>query len=405
MDSRQQHIRRTDPMRRRRSPRPQTEAVSGNVSTFDIFDIAEEVVRRSDREHPADAVLRERLRSARGISRVEAAEISRLVFTFYRWRGWLANEKGTRRRMERALEFAHRFQENPFSLPVESLRSKAVPEWTAGEVQASDEWFRSLQREPVLWLRARPGQGRTLAKKLGKARQRDLPDAVLYEGTDDLFRTSEFHEGEFEVQDISSQAVGHLCAPQPGETWWDACAGEGGKTLHLSDLMQNKGLIWASDRAEWRLQRLKRRAARAKVFNYRAVSWDGGPRLPTKTVFDGVLVDAPCSGVGTWQRNPHARWTTTELDVKELAAIQKQLLSNAAQSVKPGGKLIYSVCTLTRSETVGVVEVFEREHQGFEAMAMANPLAPDLPASSRLWLWPQNCGGNGMFIAAWRRVA
>jgi 16S rRNA (cytosine967-C5)-methyltransferase len=69
-------------------------------------------------------------------------------------------------------------------------------------------------------------------------------------------------------------------------------------------------LIWASDRAVWRLSNLKRRAARAGVFNYRAVVWDGGPRPPTKTEFDGVLVDAPCSGIGTWQRNPHARWTS-----------------------------------------------------------------------------------------------
>ncbi|MGC8000561.1 hypothetical protein ACP3XN_24520, partial [Salmonella enterica] len=83
--------------------------------------------------------------------------------------------------------------------------------------------------------------------------------------------------------------------------------------------MENSGLIWASDRAAWRLQKLKRRTARAKVFNYRVAMWDGGVKLPTKTKFDGVLVDAPCSGLGTWQRNPHARWTTTPGDVAELA--------------------------------------------------------------------------------------
>src|SRR6185503_9755757 len=132
---------------------------------------------------------------------------------------------------------------------------------------------------------------------------------------------------------------------------WDACAGGGGKTLHLSDLMENRGLIWASDREEWRLKKLKQRAARAKAFNYRAALWDGGAKLPTKTKFDGVLVDAPCGGIGTWQRNPHARWTTTAEDVEELSEVQGLLLANVAPSVKPGGKLIYSVCTLTRSET------------------------------------------------------
>ena len=201
--------------------------------------------------------------------------------------------------------------------------------------------MRALQTEPRLWLRARRGQGRALAEKLGDCRafgEGPLADTLEYRGRSDLFRTTEFHAGEFELQDISSQAVGLICAPRPGENWWDACAGEGGKTLHLSDLMENQGLIWASDRAGVASGEAKRRAARARVFNYRAVAWDGGPRLPTKTKFDGVLVDAPCSGIGTWQRNPHARWTTTAQDVKELSEVQTQMLLNAAAGVKPGGK-------------------------------------------------------------------
>src|SRR6185503_8199501 len=112
-----------------------------------------------------------------------------------------------------------------------------------------------------------------------------LGDTLEYRGREDLFRMREFHAGAFEVQDISSQIVGLTCAPEPGETWWDACAGEGGKLLHLSDLMQNKGLIWASDRVEWRLKRLKLRAGRAKAFNYRSAIWDGGAKPPTKTRF------------------------------------------------------------------------------------------------------------------------
>ena len=234
-----------------------------------------------------------------------------------------------------------------------------------------------------------------------------MPNAVEYFGDEDLFKRPEFHAGEFEIQDIASQAVGWLCAPQPGETWWDACAGEGGKLLHLSDLMKNKGLIWASDRAEWRLKRLKRRTARAKVFNYRAVLWDGGPKLPTKTKFDGVLMDAPCSGVGTWQRNPHARWTTSLQDVQELAVLQQRLLAHAAASVKPGGKLVYAVCTLTRAETEETVRQFNETQREFEPMIL-----PELHIRGRilanaatLTIWPQDMGGNGMFIAAWRRRA
>ena len=118
-----------------------------------------------------------------------------------------------------------------------------------------------------------------------------------------------------------------------------------------------------------------------------------------------MLVDAPCSGVGTWQRNPHARWTTTLTDVQELAVVQRDLLTRAAAALKPGGRLIYSVCTLTRSETMGVVEEFEKACPDFQPMPLTNPFLPAAPAQPRLSLWPQEGGGNGMFIAAWQRPA
>jgi 16S rRNA (cytosine967-C5)-methyltransferase len=218
-----------------------------------------------------------------------------------------------------------------------------------------------------------------------------------------LFRTEAFHQGRFEIQDICSQAVGLVCQPKPGETWWDACAGEGGKTLHLSDLMLNKGLIWATDPATWRLQSLQRRAARAGIFNYRAVHWRITDTSPTKNRYDGVLVDAPCSGIGTWQRNPHARWTTTANDVRELARIQIRLLTMGAKSLKPGGKLVYSVCTLTNEETDMVADSLSEQIDGLEILRVSNPFEPDQAPVSKLRLWPQQTGGNGMFIAAWRR--
>jgi 16S rRNA (cytosine967-C5)-methyltransferase len=199
-----------------------------------------------------------------------------------------------------------------------------------------------------------------------------------------------------------SQAVALICAPQPGETWWDACAGEGGKTLHLSQLMENKGLIWATDKAEWRLNQFKIRARRAQCFNYRSKVWQGPGTLPTKTMFDGVLLDAPCSGLGTWHRNPHARWTATEKDVLELAALQQELLSKICNSVKPGGRLIYAVCTLSHAETTDVADYFDKNHPDFVPCPFPNPFQPRTE-QSRLFLWPQEVGGNGMFIASWER--
>jgi len=167
-------------------------------------------------------------------------------------------------------------------------------------------------------------------------------------------------------------------------------------------LMANQGLIWASDRAGWRLRQLKRRAGRAGCFNYRAVVWDGGSNLPTRTRFDGVLLDAPCTGVGTWQRNPQARWTTTPADVAELATVQLNLLAHTAPAVKPGGRLIYAVCTLTRAETGEVARIFAERFPEFEPASIRSPWE-EIHQTPYLRLWPQDTGGNGMFLAAWQR--
>ena len=372
-----------------------------------VHEIAAEVIRQTGRDKPADAALREVLKQVKDLAPFDATEIARTVFIYYRWHVWLRDERGVESKMRLALRLDERFRAGESNIPLAELRAKAVPAWTAEQMEVSDDWLRSLQRQPKLWLRAKRGTAESLAESLRLAGTLGPPgfsDALLYDGEEDLFKTPEFHAGEFEIQDIASQMVGLLCAPQPGETWWDTCAGEGGKTLHLSDLMQNKGLIWASDRAEWRLTKLKRRTGRAKVFNYRSAFWDGGAKLPTKTKFDGVLVDAPCSGIGTWQRNPQARWTTTENDVSELSEIQRKLLAHVAPGVKPGGKLIYSVCTLTRAETTEVVDDFNAKFAAeFEPMELPAIISVGQPTAATKMIWPQDLGGNGMFIAGWRR--
>ncbi|MEW6306390.1 MAG: RsmB/NOP family class I SAM-dependent RNA methyltransferase [Verrucomicrobiota bacterium] len=385
--------------------RPKVQLSGGPYGDKDLLRIAESVIRKADREHPADAVLREELKSKRDLSRADGSRISRAVFAFYRWQGWLSDTKDAFTRVAKAVEFAERFAQDPACVSDKEIVARALPAWVNEVMDVTPAWARSLQAEPTLWLRAHRGTGEIVAKKLGATPfgPGALSDTLEYRGAQDLFRTPEFHAGEFELQDLSSQAVGWICRPQPGETWWDACAGEGGKLLHLSDLMQNKGLIWASDRAAWRLEKLKRRAGRAKVFNYRTAPWDGSPKPPTKTRFHGVLLDAPCSGVGTWQRNPHARWTTTAQDVAELGRLQQQLLAHASTAVKPGGKLIYSVCTLTRAETIEVANAFTQQFPEFEPLPINNPLEPAQPPSPTLWLWPQTHRCNGMFIAAWLR--
>lgn len=348
------------------------------------------------RDLPADAALRRYLYNAKRLGAREKRAVSRAVFAYFRWLQWLDAKASFQKRLEQSAALQERFIADEKSVKAEALAARAVPEWLREEMDLPAEYLRQIQREPALWIRARPGHAHKLAKDLGDCElSTRAPDALRYTGTQDLFLTPAFHAGAFEIQDLASQLVGHACAPISGQTWWDACAGEGGKLLHLADLMANRGVIWASDRNERRLGVLKRRAARAEIFNYRTVAWDGSAKLPTKTKFDGILVDAPCSGVGTWQRNPHARWNTTPVDVRELAATQLGLLNHVAGSLRPGGRLIYSVCTLTRSETTRVVEAFTAAHPELDR-------EPLFGAEPQITLWPHELNANGMFIAAWR---
>ena len=348
---------------------------------------------------PADAALRQYLFRAKHLGGREKRAISRAVFATFRWVQWLDGQASFQKQVEQATALQERFAKDERAVKPETLAARAVPAWLAGEMDLPPDYLRQLQREPALWLRARPGGGERLARELGDCQPTPrAPDALQYRGTQDLFLTPAFHAGAFEIQDLASQLVGLACAPRSGETWWDACAGEGGKLLHLSDLMGNKGLIWATDRSERRLQTLRKRASRAQAFNFRAAPWDGTAKLPTKTRFDGILVDAPCSGVGTWQRNPHARWTTVPGDVTELAATQLALLNHVAGSLKPGGWLIYSVCTLTRRETTEVAAAFSTAHPELTPW-------PLFGAEAHLTLWPHELNANGMFLAAWQRPA
>ncbi len=392
------------------------------MSDSSILNNAARIIKLVQAGTPADQALRESLTLTQNRHYTAPGErrgISRAVFTYYRWWRWLGENDSLQKQLEAALALQERFNKNPDNIKAPALTSRAVPDWLKTEMEVIPvAWLRQLQREPTLWIRTKNGLGPKVAAALGNCvpcpevlgKSADaaaggqqthsgayhLPlTAFSYQGITDLYRTDGFQSGEFEIQDLASQLVSHAAAPKPGETWWDACAGEGGKTMHLSDLMNNKGLLWASDRSLRRLAKLKERAARAKVFNFRTAPWEGGAKLPTKTKFDGILVDAPCSGIGTWQRNPHARWTTTLKDVQELAVVQRQLLENVCGSLKKSGRLVYAVCTLTRAETTAVADAFTAAHP---------ELTPDpvLNSTPQLTLWPHDLNANGMFIAAWK---
>ncbi len=374
------------------------------MSDSSILNNAARILKLVQAGTPADQALRDSLTQNRHYTAPgERRGISRAVFTYYRWWRWLNEKESPQKQLTAAIELQARFDKSSDAIKSAALAARAVPDWLKAEMDdIPAPWLQQLQREPALWIRPKQGLETRVVSALGKCEPAAVENleiktnAYRYTGITDLYRTDQFQAGEFEIQDLASQLVGYAAAPKPGETWWDACAGEGGKTMHLSDLMQNKGLLWASDRSLRRLAKLKERAARAKAFNFRAAQWEGTTKLPTKTKFDGILIDAPCSGIGTWQRNPHARWTILPKDVHELAAVQKRLLENVSGSLKPGGRLVYAVCTLARAETTAVADEFTAAHP---------ELTPDpvLGRTPQLTLWPQDLNANGMFIAAWRR--
>jgi len=206
------------------------------------------------------------------------------------------------------------------------------------------------------------------------------PDAILLLDGTSVDSLQAYREGRLEVQDLSSQLVCRLAVK--GMTTGkviDACAGNGGKTLALSAMMGNKGNLVSMDNNERSLSRLRQRARRAQVWNYQRVHVKGDAELePYKDWADVVLVDAPCSGLGTLRRNPDIKLHLDREQVSKFPMIQLDLLRTYSNLVRPGGRLIYSTCTLNRSENEGVVNSFLSEAKGFE-LKDAHDLMPDLP--------------------------
>ena len=157
----------------------------------DVQGIAAEVIRKTGRDQPADAALREVLKQIKDLAPFDATEIAQKVFLYYRWHVWLREERGVENKMRLAIRLNQNFQVNPASIPLAELRAKAVPAWTAAEMDVTDEWLLSLQCEPQLWLRAKRGTGDALAKTLFAADVNPwLPEALLYRGEEDFTRAN-----------------------------------------------------------------------------------------------------------------------------------------------------------------------------------------------------------------------
>lgn len=171
-----------------------------------------------------------------------------------------------------------------------------------------------------------------------------------------------FNDGLYSIQDSSATLVSHFLNPQPGETIIDACAAPGGKTTHIAELIQDNGIIIACDRLEKRLRKVTENAQRLHLKSIKIQSGDSSTLKEFKNQADRVLVDAPCSGLGTLHKRPDIRWRQNHDKIKELSELQQKILENASNWVKPGGKLVYATCTLNPRENEEVITTFLQNH-------------------------------------------
>jgi 16S rRNA (cytosine967-C5)-methyltransferase len=228
----------------------------------------------------------------------------------------------------------------------------------------------------------------------------------------DLTAMASFAAGAFEVQDLGSQALLAAVSPPRGGAWLDACAGAGGKSLQLAALLGPSGRVHAADVRADALKEVRRRAKRAgleRVITTLPAAPDTS--LCTTELYDGVLVDAPCTGSGTWRRAPHLRWQLTPGGVAAAAALQLRILRGAAWRVRPGGLLIYATCSLADAENGGVVDAFLTECAAakggspFEAAELPGAAALGVQAAGgRMTLPPAALNTDGFFVAALRRT-
>ncbi|MBU3826324.1 MAG: RsmB/NOP family class I SAM-dependent RNA methyltransferase [Candidatus Anaerobiospirillum merdipullorum] len=286
----------------------------------------------------------------------------------------------------------------------DELLNQGCPQWlnNLGQKELGAKWpteRAALCSEPKRYIRVNTlkTDRDTLASRLSDEGVvtrpvKGIPTALEITSSCALFRTQCFKEGLFEQQDAGSQRIAAFCEVAPHQRVIDACAGAGGKTLHLAALMQNKGQLIALDTAAWRLEELKKRARRAGVSNIEIRPVDSSKIL--KRLYDSadrVLIDAPCSGTGVLRRTPDSKWRDSTAYLKELQHTQAQILERDCNLVKVGGLLIYSTCSILPSENHNQIATFLAQH-------------PDFSLIDEVQMLPSE-GTDGFYMAKLRREA
>jgi 16S rRNA (cytosine967-C5)-methyltransferase len=234
------------------------------------------------------------------------------------------------------------------------------------------------------------------------------PQGVSISGGPAVMRMPGFEEGLFQVQAEASQHIGYLLSPKSGEHVLDACAAPGGKTTHLAELMGDTGEVLATDRSARGVRKIIESAARLGLKSIQSRCVDiTHESSPSDRPFDRILVDAPCSGLGTLRAHPEIKWRRNEADIARLSGVQSELLNRVADRLKPAGVLVYSTCTLSRAENEAVVEDFLKRHSGFELEDAAEHLpdeAKSLVQRRYFRALPHRHNTDGFFAARMRKV-
>lgn len=235
------------------------------------------------------------------------------------------------------------------------------------------------------------------------------PGGLVVQGTSRLDRLASYQEGLFQVQDEGAMLVAPLCQTQPGQRVLDVCAAPGGKTTHLAQLMENTGQVLAFDVQPGRLRLLRDNVRRWRLSTVTPIAADATQELPVRGVFERILVDAPCSGLGVLRRHPDIKWRKDSGDLSTLQAVQLTLLRRQSMRLAVGGLLVYSVCSNEPEETHAVVKGFLAEHASMRLEAVEALLPqPVLQASATpgtLDLTPEQWGTDGVFVACFRKCA
>ncbi|MGK0288656.1 MAG: 16S rRNA (cytosine967-C5)-methyltransferase [bacterium] len=349
------------------------------------------------RKKPVDRFISGYFRQNKKFGSKDRRLISNSVFGFYRWYGWLKSVESP----SLALLLGYLLDKNPvepliqfwaeeekidetflqqiqkaetvsekFDLIQKIHQNISIEELVPSFSKSALQYIDHIQKRTPTWLRVDPNIQEFVVKFLEKNDvihqvHPEFINCIAIFSPLQITQLSWFKKGQLEIQDISSQAIGWFCDPKSKETWWDVCAGAGGKSLHLSRLMKGKGKILATEIRPYSIQEMRKRVTRTNTKNVTVQEWDGIQEPPREFRFNGVLVDAPCSSSGTWSRNPEVRWYYTQEDILNFQKQQLEILENASKEVMSGGSLVYSTCSIHLEENEDVIQKFLEKNPNF----------------------------------------